>query len=78
VADYAKANGSNVVVEGYADSKTGSADYNQALAQKRAQAVADQLVAMGVDSSKIQVVSNGGVDTLTPTSYNRRAVVTLK
>jgi outer membrane protein OmpA-like peptidoglycan-associated protein len=48
------------------------------LAQKRAQAVADQLVAMGVDSSKIQVVSNGGVDTLSPISYNRRAVVTLK
>jgi outer membrane protein OmpA-like peptidoglycan-associated protein len=78
VADYAKANGNKVVVEGYADSKTGSAEYNKSLAQKRAQTVADQLVAMGVDSSKIEVISNGGVDTLKPASYNRRAVVTLK
>ncbi len=78
LAEYAKANNKTVVVTGYADSATGSSEYNQKLSEARAQAVADELVSMGVDSSKIETSGQGGVADLTPDSYNRRAVVTLK
>jgi hypothetical protein len=33
---------------------------------------------MGVAESKIQVVAAGGVDEISPVSYNRRAVVSIK
>lgn len=78
LAESAKANGKTIVVTGYADSKTGSAEYNQKLSERRAQTVADELVKMGVDRDKIEVVSKGGVDELSPISYNRRVVVSLK
>ena len=52
------------VVTGYADSKTGSAAYNQALSQKRAETVADELVKMGVSRDNIEVVAAGGVNTI--------------
>ena len=78
LAESAKANGKTIVVTGYADSKTGSAEYNQKLSERRAQAVADELVKMGVDSDKIEVVGKGGVEELSPISYNRRVVVSLK
>ena len=78
VADAAKANNAKIVVTGYADSKTGKANYNQALSEKRANAVADALVNMGVDRSNIEINAAGGVDTLSPISYNRRATVELK
>jgi outer membrane protein OmpA-like peptidoglycan-associated protein len=68
----------NFVVTGYADSKTGSASFNQSLSQKRAEAVADELVNMGVSRDKIEIVAKGGVDELTPISYNRRATVEIK
>ena len=66
------------VVTGYADSKTGSASYNQALSQKRADTVADELVKMGISRDKIEVVAKGGVADLTPISYNRRVTVEVK
>ena len=78
MAEYAKANDKVMVVTGYADSNTGSADYNQKLSEKRAKTVVEQLVKMGVDRNKIEVVAKGGVDTLSPISYNRRVVVTMK
>lgn len=78
MAEYAKANDKVMVVTGYADSNTGSAEYNQKLSEKRANAVAEQLVKMGVDRNKIEVVAKGGVDALSPISYNRRVVVTMK
>jgi len=78
LAESAKANGKTIVVTGYADSKTGSAEYNQKLSERRAQAVADELVKMGVDSDKIEVVGKGGVEERSPISYNRRVVVSLK
>ena len=74
----AKANNSKIVVTGYADSKTGSASWNQTLSQKRAETVADELVNMGVSRDNIEVVAAGGVDTLSPVSYNRRATVAIK
>ena len=78
IADAAKANNSKIVVTGYADSKTGSAGYNQTLSEKRAQTVVDALVGMGVDRANIEINAAGGVDTLSPISYNRRATVELK
>lgn len=66
------------VVTGYADSKTGSASYNQKLSQKRADAVANELVKMGVSRDNIEIVAKGGVADLTPISYNRRATVEIK
>ncbi len=78
LAECAKANGKTIVVTGYADSKTGTASYNQTLSEKRAQVVADELVKMGVSRDKIQVVAKGGVQDLSPISYNRRVVVSLK
>ena len=74
----AKKGNKKIVITGYADSKTGSAAYNQALSEKRAQAVKDAIVAMGFDAANIETIGQGGVADLTPVSYNRRAVVTVK
>ena len=77
VADYAKANNKKILVTGYADSKTGSTQFNQQLSQKRAEAVAAELVKMGVDRDNIVIEAKGGVNTISPYSYNRRATVQL-
>ena len=74
----AKDNNSKIVVTGYADSKTGSAAFNKNLSQKRADAVANELVKMGVSRDNIETVAAGGVNTLSPVSYNRRATVAIK
>lgn len=78
VAEYAKANNSKIVVTGYADSKTGSAEYNQKLSQKRAETVANELVKMGVNRDNIITEAKGGVMNLEPFSYNRRATVKIQ
>lgn len=78
IAKYVQTNGGKISVVGYADSKTGSADYNKKLSERRAQTVADELVKMGVNRDNIEMSADGGVNTLSPISYNRRAIVTLK
>lgn len=75
LAKYAIDNNNNLLVTGYADSATGSAPHNQVLSEKRAKRVADELVKMGVSESKISQEAKGGVDILSPISYNRRATV---
>jgi outer membrane protein OmpA-like peptidoglycan-associated protein len=75
LAEYAKANGKTIVVTGFADSRTGAADYNQKLSEKRANTVAEELVKMGVAEDKIVVKAEGGVDAIAPYSYNRRVTV---
>lgn len=75
LAEYAKENNATIVVTGYADSATGPADYNRALSQKRAEKVVDELVKMGVKRENIEIKAMGGVNTLVPPSYNRRATV---
>ena len=67
-----------VVLTGYADSKTGTAEVNQRLSQQRADAVADQLVKLGVSRDRIETHAAGGVSTLNTTENNRRVVVELK
>ena len=75
LAKYAIENNNNLLVTGYADSATGSAPHNQVLSEKRAKRVADELVKMGVSEGKISQEAKGGVDILSPISYNRRATV---
>lgn len=75
LADYAKSHNLKMVVTGYADSDTGSEEYNQKLSEDRASTVAAELEKMGVDSSKIVTKANGGVDELSPVDFNRRATV---
>ena len=78
LAELAKENGKTLVVTGYADSKTGAPAYNQKLSEKRAQAVAKELVKMGVAEDKIVVKAEGGVNTIAPYSYNRRVTVKIQ
>ncbi len=78
LAEYAKANGKTVVVTGYCDSATGSVEYNQALSERRAETVVNELVEMGVDRDKIEASGQGGVADLEPYPYNRRVIVSLK
>ena len=78
LAEYAKANNSKIVVTGYADSKTGSAEYNQKLSERRAQTVANELVKMGVNRDNIITEAKGGVNNLSPFSYNRRTTVKIQ
>lgn len=78
MAEFAKANNLKIVVKGYADSNTGSAEYNKRLSERRAETVANQLVEMGLSRDQIVVEAMGGVKDLTPISYNRRATVQVK
>ena len=75
LAKYAVDNKTGVLVTGYADSATGNAEHNQWLSEQRAETVAGELEDMGVDRSKIRTVGQGGVDTLSPIEFNRRATV---
>lgn len=75
LAKYAVDNKTGVLVTGYADSATGNAEHNQWLSEQRAETVAGELEDMGVDRSKIRTVGEGGVDTLSPIEFNRRATV---
>lgn len=78
LAEIAKEKGLTLVVTGYADSATGTEEINNRLAAERAAAVAAELENMGVPASQIEQVAKGGVDTLTPFEYNRRATVAVK
>lgn len=74
----AKQRGAKIVVTGYADSPTGSVEHNRQLSQQRAEAVANEIVKIGFPREQIETIAAGGVDTLSPTAYNRRATVTIK
>lgn len=73
----------NVTVEGHADER-GTREYNIALGERRANAAKNYLVSLGVDSSRISVVSYGkerpAVLGSTEDAYaqNRRAVTVVE
>ena len=67
-----------IVVTGYADRKTGGEAYNRKLSEKRAQAIVEELVKMGITRERIVVEAKGGVDTISPFSYNRRVTIHLQ
>lgn len=74
----ARQQGAKILVTGYADSQTGSADRNRILSEQRAEAVVVEIVKMGFPREHIETVAAGGVDTLSPVTYNRRATVEIK
>ena len=69
-------------VEGHSDS-TGSDDYNQALSERRAGAVRNEMVRLGLPGGQIMTVGRSFNDPLVPTGpgvrepQNRRAVIDL-
>ncbi len=75
LANMAKNNGAKLKVTGYADSATGVPAYNQQLSERRAQAVAKELIKMGVAEENIVVEGKGGVADVKPSSYNRRVII---
>ena len=62
-------------VAGFADKGTGSAETNQKLSEKRAQAVYDALIAEGVKASQLEKVAMGGTDPLFEKAYLNRVVI---
>lgn len=75
LANMAKNNGAKLKVTGYADSATGAPAYNQQLSERRANAVVQELVKMGVAEENIIVEAKGGVADIKPSSYNRRVII---
>ena len=75
LAKYAKANNSKIMVTGFADSATGTPEINQKLSIKRAEIVKEELVKLGVNADNISTQAHGGVETLSPISFNRRSTV---
>lgn len=58
-ADWIKGNTSTTVqIEGHCDSR-GSVEYNLALGERRAKAVKNYLVSLGVDSKRLTIISYG-------------------
>ena len=62
-------------IAGFADKATGSANFNQTLSEKRAQAVYDALVAEGVNPSQLEKVAMGGTDPMFEKAYLNRVVI---
>jgi peptidoglycan-associated lipoprotein len=59
VADYLKANSANAVrVEGNCDER-GTEEYNRALGERRALAVREELIRLGIDPTRIDTISYG-------------------
>ena len=75
VADGIKASGGTFKVQAYADKATGSSSFNQKLTDARAKAVYDALVAEGVPTSQLEIVSNGGVDNMFGDRETTRVVI---
>jgi outer membrane protein OmpA-like peptidoglycan-associated protein len=68
-SEYAKKHNLPVKVVGYADKKTGTADYNQGISERRARAVAKQLTdKYGIPTNKISIEWKG--DTQQPYDVN--------
>jgi outer membrane protein OmpA-like peptidoglycan-associated protein len=75
IAEMAKQDNLKLRITGYADSATGNAKYNQTLSLNRAQAIANELIKMGVNKANLTIEGMGGVSTLNPASYNRRVII---
>jgi peptidoglycan-associated lipoprotein len=58
VAAALKGNSKKLVIEGHCDER-GTAEYNRALGERRAQAAREELVRMGVDAGRISTISYG-------------------
>lgn len=81
MAEWLKANPSEkVTIVGYADKDTGTAEYNMALSERRANAVADALVNnYGIDRSRLTVKYDGSdVQPYSTNDWNRIVIFTQK
>lgn len=58
VADFLKGSQASLIIAGFTDAR-GTAEYNRALGEKRAGAVRERLISMGVSPQRIQTVSFG-------------------
>jgi peptidoglycan-associated lipoprotein len=78
VAAALKGNNKNLIVEGHTDER-GTAEYNRALGERRAQAAREELIRLGVAASRITTISYGKDRPIEPLhnetawSANRRA-----
>ena len=78
VAEYLQDSNKRVIVAGFCDER-GTAEYNRALGEKRAEAVREALIADGVGAERVQTVSFGSEMPVDPGSNesawarNRRA-----
>ncbi len=74
---------SKITVEGYTDN-TGPASFNQALSEKRANAVKDEMIKNGIDGNIIEAIGHGMADPVADNSTregraaNRRVTVTVE
>jgi peptidoglycan-associated lipoprotein len=57
-ADWLRRNGNRVEVEGHCDER-GTVEYNLALGAKRAKAVREYLINLGVDANQLSTISYG-------------------
>lgn len=78
LVETAKTENRVVQVTGYADSQTGSPQYNDMLSARRADTIVKELLMMGLRMDQIRIVTGGGVDIINPKPANRRVVVSLK
>ena len=76
-ADLAIAQNLRVRITGAADSATGSAEKNEALAKARAEHVASLMKKRGVPDDRIEILSQGGTASYEPLSANRNCRIEL-
>ena len=76
-ADLAIAQNLRVRITGAADSVTGSAEKNEALAKARAEHVASLMMKRGVPDDRIEILSQGGTTSYDPLSANRNCRIEL-
>ena len=62
-------------IVGHADVKTGSAEYNQKLSEKRAKAVYDYLVEQGVNKDQLTWKGVGSSQNIFPINSTNRVVI---
>lgn len=58
VAEFLRGSQASLIIAGFTDSR-GTAEYNRALGEKRAGAVRERLISMGISGQRIQTVSFG-------------------
>ncbi len=71
-----KSTNSNYIIEGYADSATGTPEFNQELSLARANAIYNILVEKcGIDANRLTVVAKGGSNAYEQIKLDRNAIV---
>ena len=68
----------NITIKGYADTDTGTPEYNAVLADKRAHSVYDALVNMGVNPDQLSIDNTNGAQPYDTNNWNRVVLFELK